>query len=531
MYMRRCFGAMLIASLSPFLLLAQQSTEVYLMDILSHEKESTLTPGEVFKSLETPEKIPMRLGTPLNISNNEGYDNQPSFFDNDNILFSSTRNGQTDIALYNISKGTTTWVSNTTEGSEYSPLKIPGKAAVSAIRLDTDGLQRLYQYDLGTGVSKELIKDAKVGYHVWYNDHIIVCSVLVANRMDLVVADLKKGTNRTVAKNVGRSLHKIPNTDLVSYISKADKTFEIKSLDPISEVTNSINKIWNGRDDIAWLSEHTILATTEKAMVQVQADTNGIWQVFHQFEPLELYNMSRMAVSPDGKKLALVAEPSPAEIVQKQVDSYNAGDLDAFVNCYAKSVLVTNFPADTLYVGHEKMRNNYSGLAPDNKVYEVYVANRITIGNKVIDQESVKRNGTFQQMQVALYEVDNNTISSMRFIFDKTNVPNPETIVQKQLDAYNARDINGFMDTYTEDVGLYNFPDELRTQGQMVMRKGYGAYFESTPDLHADIKNRIVIGNMVIDEEEVTANGNIFNAVAIYEVENGKISKVTFVRQ
>jgi hypothetical protein len=177
------------------------------------------------------------------------------------------------------------------------------------------------------------------------------------------------------------------------------------------------------------------------------------------------------------------------------------------------------------------MRNNYSSLAPDNTIYEVYVANRITIGNKVIDQESVKKNGIFQQMQVALYEVDNQTISSMRFIFDKPNLPNPETIVQRQLDAYNARDINGFMDTYSEDIGLYNFPAELRTQGQLEMRKGYGDYFESTPDLHAEIKNRIVIGNMVIDEENVTANGNTFRAVAIYEVENGKISKVTFVRQ
>ncbi|WP_027075688.1 nuclear transport factor 2 family protein [Maribacter antarcticus] len=489
---------------------SQQSTEIYLIDVT--------------KNADT-----IRLSAPLNISNNEGYDNQPSFFDNETILFSSTRNNQTDIALYDIAKGTTTWISNTTQGSEYSPLKIPKKEAVSAIRLDSNGLQRLYQYDVQTGISKELLKDLKVGYHVWYNDHIIVCTVLVENRMDLVVANLQEGTTNTVQKNVGRSLHTIPGTNLISYISKQNKTLEIKSLNPVSGATKTINYIWNGREDMAWLSQNTIISSTDRIIAQVKADTTGIWDLFHQFGPLELHNMTRIAVSPDQKKLALVAEPAPAKIVQKQVESYNERDLDAFVNCYSEAVVVRNFPADTLYVGHEKMRKKYSNLSPDKKGYTVEVVKRITIGNKVIDQERVTGNGKIK-MQVALYEVINGTISSMTFIFKDTNVSNPETIVQQQLDAYNARDIDGFLKTYSEDIGVYNFPEDIRTQGQKDMRKGYGNYFKNTPDLHADIKNRIVIGNIVIDEEFVTANGNTFSAVAIYEVENEKISNVTFVR-
>lgn len=218
-----------------------------------------------------------------------------------------------------------------------------------------------------------------------------------------------------------------------------------------------------------------------------------------------------------------------AKIVQKQVDSYNAGNLDAFVNCYSEDVVVRNFPADTLYVGHEKMRKNYSSLSPDKKVYDVQVVKRIVIGNKVIDQEKVTGNGK-TQMQVAIYEVNNGKISSMTFIFDDRDAPNPETIVQKQLDVYNERDIEGFLDTYTEDVGLYNFPAETRSRGQKEMREGYTGFFETTPDLHCEIKNRIVIANKVIDEEYITANKNNFSAVAIYEVVNGKIAKVTFLR-
>ncbi len=515
----------ILACLTPVFLLAQQETEIYLVDVLAPEMRTTQrTPLEVFKSLKEPQS----LGKPLNISNNEGYDNQPSFLDEDHILFSSTRNGQTDIAVYSISKDTTTWISNTPNGSEYSPIKIPGKESVSAIRLDVNELQRLYQYDLRTGVSKELLPDLKVGYHVWYNDHIVVCSVLIENRMDLVVANLKEGTNHTVQKNVGRSLHKIPNSELVSYISKAGKPFEIKSLNPSSNTTRTLNFIWNGREDITWLSENTILATTEKAIVQVPTDTTGIWPVFHQFRPRKLYNMSRMAVSPDGKKIAIVAEPSPDKIVQKQVESFNARDLDAFANCYTNNVLVTNYPSDTITVGRQQMKAGYKSFYEKTPNVEVKVSNRITIGATVIDHEVVTIDGR-QNLQVAIYEVDG-LIKSMRFIQDKKVDIDPEIIVQKQLDAYNNRDIDGFLATYTKDVALYNFPNMLRTNGLEAMRKGYGNYFTSTPDLHADIKNRIVIGNMVIDEEEVTANGIKSSAVALYEVENGKISKVTFVR-
>ncbi len=105
----------------------------------------------------------------------------------------------------------------------------------------------------------------------------------------------------------------------------------------------------------------------------------------------------------------------------------------------------------------------------------------------------------------------------------------PEQIVQRQLNAYNARNIDAFMDTYADDIELYNFPDELRTKGKQAMREGYAGYFENTKDLHCEIKNRIVIGNKVIDQEYITANGNNFGAIAVYEVNQGKIVKVTFL--
>jgi len=504
---------LLLASfiLAATVIYSQPNTEIFLVDI--SEANGKIS----FSNLK-------------NISNNEGYDNQPSFYDDNAILFSSTRNGQTDIAKHDIPSGKISWLTDTAGGSEYSPLRIPGSDDVSAIRLDSTGLQRLYRYSISKGKSELIRKDAKVGYHIWYSKDILVNTILVDNRMDLVVSNFNDEIDYGVGQKVGRSLHKIPNTEQISYISKEAGNTAVLSLNPVTGETTALHGLPEYINDICWLPDGRLIFANGSSIVALNPESEEKPSTVHLFQEKEISNISRMAVSADGKHLAFVSEESPARIVQKQVDSYNAGDLDAFVNCYSEDVLVRNFPNDTLYIGHKKMRANYSSLSPENKVYDVEVVKRIIIGNKVIDQEKVDKNGKFQQMQVALYEVDNGKISSMTFIFDDSATSDPETIVQKQLDHYNNRDIEGFLDTYTEDVELYNFPSEKRSTGKIEMRKGYSDFFESTPDLHCEIKNRIVIANKVIDEEFITANGNNFSAVAIYEVENGKIAKVTFLR-
>jgi imidazolonepropionase-like amidohydrolase len=107
----------------------------------------------------------------------------------------------------------------------------------------------------------------------------------------------------------------------------------------------------------------------------------------------------------------------------------------------------------------------------------------------------------------------------------------PEMVVQRQLNAYNARNLEAFLSTYTEDVELYSFPNTLMTKGKDAMRKQYGSMFQNTSLLHCKIEERIVIGNKVIDHENVRLDKERkMKAVAIYEVENGLIRKVTFLR-
>jgi hypothetical protein len=108
-----------------------------------------------------------------------------------------------------------------------------------------------------------------------------------------------------------------------------------------------------------------------------------------------------------------------------------------------------------------------------------------------------------------------------------------EKLAQEQLEAYNNRDIEAFVQPYAENVKIFNFPSELLYEGREKMHDNYGRMFSRTPDLHCRLVNRMVMGNTVIDYEEVTISKKEppFRAIAIYKIEDGKIAEVYFIRE
>nr|WP_246594306.1 nuclear transport factor 2 family protein [Evansella tamaricis] len=99
------------------------------------------------------------------------------------------------------------------------------------------------------------------------------------------------------------------------------------------------------------------------------------------------------------------------------------------------------------------------------------------------------------------------------------------------MDAYNQKDLETFLSVYSESVEIRDFPsNELLYVGVEKMRIIYSKLFHENPNQHATLLERITNGNIVIDHEHVTgrANGLEVFAIAIYEVVNGKISKVWF---
>ena len=105
----------------------------------------------------------------------------------------------------------------------------------------------------------------------------------------------------------------------------------------------------------------------------------------------------------------------------------------------------------------------------------------------------------------------------------------PVEVVEKQLQAYNARDLDRFAATYSEDIRIWRMPaTEPSIVGQAQLREIYAKRF-SSPNLHATIVNRIATGDKVIDHERVVGiEAGPIEAVAVYQVVNGLIAKVWF---
>jgi putative hydrolase of HD superfamily len=107
----------------------------------------------------------------------------------------------------------------------------------------------------------------------------------------------------------------------------------------------------------------------------------------------------------------------------------------------------------------------------------------------------------------------------------------PEQVVQAQLNAYNAKDIDALMSTYHPEAEQYLLHGERLAQSHGQIRPRFMARF-TEPDLHAQLLQRTVMGYFVVDAERVTRNfpdriGHV-DMLCIYEVRDGLIVKAGF---
>jgi len=108
----------------------------------------------------------------------------------------------------------------------------------------------------------------------------------------------------------------------------------------------------------------------------------------------------------------------------------------------------------------------------------------------------------------------------------------PLAVVQAQLDAYNAKDVDALLATYAPDAEQYVLHGELLARGHEQMRARFLARF-AEPNLHARLLSRTVIGNVVADLELIErtfpeGRGTI-EMLCLYDVADGRIRKASFV--
>ena len=107
-----------------------------------------------------------------------------------------------------------------------------------------------------------------------------------------------------------------------------------------------------------------------------------------------------------------------------------------------------------------------------------------------------------------------------------------EAVVQRQLAAYNRRDLEEFVSGYSEDAIVFDPPDRIRDAGIEAIRRACSKAFADGPNARSAVSQRFVQGNFVIDRESVSGlpGGETRSAVVIYEVRDGKIRRVWILR-
>lgn len=266
------------------LALTQPSTEIYLFD------------------LGTDSKGAKQLNNPINVSNNPGYDNQPNFWpDSQSILYARTIEGQTEIVRYYIQSGKTDVISRTLQGSEYSPTPMPD-GRISSIRLDTTGLQLLYAYSL-SGEDEVLVPKMKIGYHAWLSESDIVAFVL-GNPATLQIIDTQTKQSLVVGDSIGRSLHKVPNSESFSYLDKTKTPWTINTMNPKTGEIKILLNALEGSEDYCWTPSGGIIMGSGSKLYW-SSDLKE-WSLLFEKSSIDLDGITRLAVSPDGKKLAIV---------------------------------------------------------------------------------------------------------------------------------------------------------------------------------------------------------------------------------
>jgi Tol biopolymer transport system component len=248
------------------------------------------------------------LSNPKNITNHDGYDNQPSFHTDKPLIYFSSFNveGRSEIKVYNYKTGETKQLTQTTE-REYSPTLTPDKEFISCIIQRDSGAQDLGKYPVAGGQAIVLIDNLIVGYHAWVDNDRLLLFVL-GEAQTLHLYNIKTKEDKILAENIGRSLHKIPNENAMSFVHKvSDSVWVIKKLDLTTLAINTITNALATREDLCWTPDGRILMSNGTKIYSLNPKEEKEWSELQLKSGNDLIKgVTRLAINKEGNKLAVV---------------------------------------------------------------------------------------------------------------------------------------------------------------------------------------------------------------------------------
>lgn len=258
----------------------------------------------VFDLKEKKGKI--RLSKGKNITNRKGYDNQPAFFNNDHILYSSFDKGQNDIMLVDLYDNKVTNLTNTTT-SEYSPFPMERSNSFATVRVEEDGTQRLWRFPMDGKASPQLIFEniAPVGYFAWNMDQILM--FVLGDPARLVLANPNNLDDKIITSNVGRTIKVVPNSPDFTFERREENgDIMIHLLNGVNKELTPVIKKPASASDWAITQEGTYITSVGSKLMSYNPAVDQDWQEIMDLGEMGAKGITRMSINGNNKRLALV---------------------------------------------------------------------------------------------------------------------------------------------------------------------------------------------------------------------------------
>jgi hypothetical protein len=254
------------------------------------------------------------------VTNNPAYTNQPYFFDSSTLYYTQelkledAQSAQMDTFAYDLRSKSTRNVSQSIE-SEYSPTPTPDGKGFSVIRVNPQGKQELWQLDFsGKPLQHYVPAIEPVGYQVWMNNKELLLFVL-GEPHTLQKVNIDKPTEKGVLvdDNIGASLYRVKNSDWFLY-SRGNAQSELKAYHQAKAVTKVLTELPEGSQYFSVSSNRQVVTSDGNSLyyASLKLTEDGDLSVEGEWSKIAVEHakcgsgISRTAISPDGKKLALV---------------------------------------------------------------------------------------------------------------------------------------------------------------------------------------------------------------------------------
>jgi hypothetical protein len=268
---------------------AQPGTDIFVADISLHEGRLT-------------------IGTPTNVTQREGYDNQPWFTsDGGAFLYVSERDGQTDVFRHDLRSGATRRITHTPE-NEYSP-SLPGDGSrMMVVRWPTDMSTGALWWFTPEGEPLEQARGSvpRVGYYTFADEHTLALFINDSIQ-SFVLTDTRTGDTTRIGHSMGGSGPRaIPGTRAVSFLrQRGDDGWWLHRLDLENLAVTPLVAMLKDVANYTWTAHGTVLAATGGTVHEWTP--GGGWQELVTFSDPALQGITRIAISPAGDRMAFVS--------------------------------------------------------------------------------------------------------------------------------------------------------------------------------------------------------------------------------